>query len=298
MRHILIILSLFYSLSASGQVDMIAREKAQAALDSIAVMNARFNSLVMSGDTFVLLSTPQGIIKAKLVEIIVQSPPNPNPTIPTVATTTANTITSTSAIAGGNVTSIGSSAVTARGVVWNTSATPTISNSKTTDESGTGSFQSTLTSLNANTLYYYRAYATNTTGTGYGTEYSFTTLAPPAGCPNTIDFSSVTTGTQFTNTGCYTVIDGAGNYGNSIQKYVDIHVSSANNLLIHFDSFSLADSDQLTIRYYNTDPATPDYTLTGSTIHSDITAQKWIRITFTTNGSGVSSGFSFTVTPQ
>lgn len=56
-----------------------------------------------------------------------------------------------------------------------TSTNPTISNSKTTDGTGTGVYTSTITGLAVNTKYYVRAYATNSVGTAYGTEISFTT---------------------------------------------------------------------------------------------------------------------------
>jgi uncharacterized protein (TIGR02145 family) len=95
--------------------------------------------------------------------------------LPTVSTITANNLTSTSATCGGNVTSDGGATVTARGVCWSTSQNPTISGNHTTNGSGTGSFTSSLTGLSANTTYYVRAYATNSVGTAYGNEVSFTT---------------------------------------------------------------------------------------------------------------------------
>ncbi|MDY0152086.1 MAG: fibronectin type III domain-containing protein, partial [Candidatus Cloacimonas sp.] len=102
--------------------------------------------------------------------------------IPTLTTAAISAITTISATSGGNVTSQGGSSVTARGVCWNTSTAPTISNSLTSDGSGTGSFVSNLTSLTASTLYHVRAYATNAQGTAYGEEYSFSTSgnSPPA----------------------------------------------------------------------------------------------------------------------
>ncbi|MFZ4726543.1 MAG: formylglycine-generating enzyme family protein, partial [Paludibacter sp.] len=59
---------------------------------------------------------------------------------------------------------------------WSTSSSPTITNSKTTDGIGTGTFTSSLTGLTAGTTYYLRAYATNSAGTGYGNEQVFTTF--------------------------------------------------------------------------------------------------------------------------
>ena len=70
---------------------------------------------------------------------------------PTVTTTAASNITSTTATSGGNVTSAGSSAVTARGVCWSTSQNPTVRGNHTTDGSGTGSFTSSITGLTAGT---------------------------------------------------------------------------------------------------------------------------------------------------
>jgi len=50
-------------------------------------------------------------------------------------------------------------------------------------------FTSNITGLSANTLYYVRAYATNSAGTAYGTQQTFTTASAVA-------LSSVTIGTQ------------------------------------------------------------------------------------------------------
>ena len=94
---------------------------------------------------------------------------------PTVTTTAISLITTTNASTGGNVTSDGGYSVTARGVCWSTSVNPTITNSKTTDGAGTGSFTSSITGLSPNTTYYVRAYATNSSGTAYGYNQSFTT---------------------------------------------------------------------------------------------------------------------------
>ena len=95
--------------------------------------------------------------------------------LPTVTTTTATSITSNSAVCGGNVTSDGGYTVIQRGVCFSTTPNPTTSGMHTTDGSGTGSFVSNLTGLTANTTYYYRAYATNATGTVFGEERTLTT---------------------------------------------------------------------------------------------------------------------------
>ncbi len=100
-------------------------------------------------------------------------------TVPTLTTAVVSAITSSSAISGGNVTSVGSSPVTARGICWGTSVEPTIANSKTTDGTGVGEFISSISGLTFNKEYHYRAYATNSVGTSYGSDLTFTTLGTP-----------------------------------------------------------------------------------------------------------------------
>jgi uncharacterized protein (TIGR02145 family) len=97
---------------------------------------------------------------------------------PTVASTTAATsITATSATSGGNITSDGGSAIIARGVCWSTSRNPTTAAAKTTDAGTIGNFTSSITGLVGGTTYYVRSYATNASGTEYGSQASFSTTA-------------------------------------------------------------------------------------------------------------------------
>lgn len=96
--------------------------------------------------------------------------------LPTLTTNDASSITTTAAQTGGNVTSDGGSAITARGVCWGTTQNPTLTNSFTSNGTGTGVFTSNISDLTPNTNYYLRAYATNSVGTTYGDEKSFKTL--------------------------------------------------------------------------------------------------------------------------
>ena len=116
--------------------------------------------------------------------------------IPVVATKTVSEITATSAISGGNITDEGSSGVITRGVCWSTGLTPTIADKKTTDGAGAGSFSSNITGLSEATVYYVRAYATNSVGTGYGMTMSFTTSGQPptvtVAAATNIDLTSAT----------------------------------------------------------------------------------------------------------
>jgi uncharacterized protein (TIGR02145 family) len=100
--------------------------------------------------------------------------------IPTLKTTVVSLITQNTGVAGGNISSDGGFGISSRGVCWNTSPNPTISNNYTNNGSGTGSFTSSITQLAPSTTYYLRAYATNSAGTSYGNNVSFTTLSCPA----------------------------------------------------------------------------------------------------------------------
>ncbi|MBK8881403.1 MAG: hypothetical protein IPN67_03205 [Bacteroidales bacterium] len=84
-------------------------------------------------------------------------------------------ITNTTSVSGGVITDDNGSDITARGVCWGIVANPSITDSHTTDGTGTGTFASNLTGLTAGTVYYVKAYATNSTGTAYGNELTFTT---------------------------------------------------------------------------------------------------------------------------
>ena len=105
-------------------------------------------------------------------------------TTPTVTTAQVTNITQTTATGGGNVTASGNATVTARGICWGTGHNPTVSGSHAqASQGGTGSYTVNMTGLTANTTYYVRAYATNSAGTAYGTEVSFTTLSSGGNVP-------------------------------------------------------------------------------------------------------------------
>jgi hypothetical protein len=99
----------------------------------------------------------------------------------------ATTITATTATASGTIASTGtSSLITARGVAYSTTSSPTSPTS--TSGTGFGSFNPSLTGLTPQTLYYARAYGTNGGGTTYaGSDVSFRTLSsPPTAQPTSI----------------------------------------------------------------------------------------------------------------
>lgn len=97
------------------------------------------------------------------------------PTVPTLTTNTVTNILAYSVTCGGNITSDGGAAVTARGVCWSTNQNPSLADLHSTEGTGTGNFTSQITGLSPCTTYYFRAYATNSVGTSYGENQSATT---------------------------------------------------------------------------------------------------------------------------
>jgi uncharacterized protein (TIGR02145 family) len=115
--------------------------------------------------------------------------------VPTLMTTSIKSLSLTTAASGGDISNDGGVPVTARGVCWNTTGSPTITDSYTSDGSGAGIFTSTLTDMTIGTTYYIRAYATNSLGTAYGNEMQFIQTEPVLD-QNGNAYSVVTIGTQ------------------------------------------------------------------------------------------------------
>ena len=101
-----------------------------------------------------------------------------NPVMPKITFNNVTGITSTGASSSVTITNYGGSEISEYGVCYNTSNNPTINNSKqsTTGSFLSGTYLATITGLIPGTTYYMRAFATNSIGTTYGTEYSFTTI--------------------------------------------------------------------------------------------------------------------------
>ena len=162
-----------------------------------------------------------------------QKPPVP----PTISTKNANRITMTTVISGGNITSDGGSFVTNRGICWGTSSNPTVSGSHTSDGNNSGNFTSFITGLTAGTTYYVRAYATNSAGTTYGNEITFTTptSVPTGALTGVFSVSSTkyvyfsTGNLQYTTTGTHATTDGTatGTWRFAPNQYD--YIGSANN---------------------------------------------------------------------
>ena len=100
---------------------------------------------------------------------------NPSGTVPTVTTDPVSSYGFSSATFSGNVLDTGGASILARGICYSTSPNPNISNNTTQISSGSGTFSDFVIGLDTGTTYYLRAYATNSNGTGYGNQVSFTT---------------------------------------------------------------------------------------------------------------------------
>ena len=81
-------------------------------------------------------------------------------------------------MSGGHVTADGGDAVIERGIVWDTSPNPSLETNtgNRSSGSGIGEFSSAMTGLSPGLNYHVRAYATNSEGTGYGDNLTFTTV--------------------------------------------------------------------------------------------------------------------------
>jgi hypothetical protein len=212
-----------------------------------------------------------------------------------VTTTPATSIAMNTATSGGNVTSDGGASVTARGACWGTVANPAITDSHTTDGSGIGVFSSSLTGLSANTSYHVRAYATNTTGTSYGNDLTFTTLCGDyilpfsepfnsttiPSCWSQVDYSGAGKIWQFgvitgTNppalTGNYAYLNsdayGAGNTENADLVFPVLDLTDYTNITLGFSHY---------FRAYSTSSGTLSYSIDGGTSWTQL--QQWTSST-------------------
>ena len=172
--------------------------------------------------------------------------------IPIVTTNDIGDITLTTAISGGEITNAGSTDVSSRGVCWGTDASPTISNSTTNDGSGIGSFTSVITGLNPGTVYHTRAYATNSSGTSYGSDLQFTTAGPGGGNTNL--------------SGAF-ILEGL-SYENSSSNWSGVNIprSNAINLIFRNNSITSANSEGYLLQAGDETPGKTNNKLDGESI--------------------------------
>jgi uncharacterized protein (TIGR02145 family) len=130
---------------------------------------AFFHRLLSAGLSIGLLA----IIVAGCDKNDKQAPP---PTAPFVSTAALTNVTSSSATAGGSIVSDGGDTVTASGVVWSkANTTPTLADSVVNATATSGAFTVDINGIDFDNTYYFRAFATNSAGTGYGDVVTLTT---------------------------------------------------------------------------------------------------------------------------
>ncbi len=117
--------------------------------------------------------------------------PVPPPALPTVGFTSGVPliVSTTFVTIGGNVTSDGRAAVTARGICWADAPNPTVAGNHTVNGTGLGTFTGLVQGLTPGVVYFARSYATNSVGTAYSNEISFTTT-PNGGGPSNNFYAS------------------------------------------------------------------------------------------------------------
>lgn len=111
--------------------------------------------------------------------------------LPTVTTGQVTSVTQNSAVVGGEVVSDGYLPITDRGIVYSTTnSTPTLGDTIQSTSGTVGVMSIAISDLQVNTLYYVRAFATNSLGTSYGSVVQFTTSTQPTSTPTTTGTST------------------------------------------------------------------------------------------------------------
>ncbi len=201
-------------------------------------------------------------------------------TPPTLSTVAITAITNISASSGGSITSDGGAAVSARGVCWNTTGTPILSGSHTSDGSGSGSFTSEITGLTLGTTYHVRAYATNSVDTAYGAEIDFTTSggAPPSP-PTALAASSITGTSCVAN---WSAVSGANSYRLDVSPNISFssYVAGYNDLTVTSTNQSVSGLSVSTNYYYRV-----------RAVNTSGTSSNSGTITVTTSASDPYSGY-------
>jgi hypothetical protein len=145
-------------------------------------------------------------------------------TLPAITTPTSTTITDSSATLGGNITVVGCSPITERGIYYSLTsgfANGTGTKVSTVGTYSTGVFTIPVTGLSSNTVYYYKAFALSASGTSYSTQGTFTTTVTPVTVPYNQDFEGTTNEFVLDATGTNKWVIGTGtNNGGTKALYI------------------------------------------------------------------------------
>lgn len=221
-------------------------------------------------------------------------------TAPSVSTTAVSSVSSSAATSGGTISSDGGATITTKGVCWSTSSNPTTSlSTKTSDGTGSATFTSAISGLAASTTYYVRAYATNSQGTSYGNEVSFTTTASGTSSSGSGSMSAVIS--TATYNGQYApkhvlaawITNSAGTFIKSLMVYAAARKSDLTNWV---SSSSGSTTDAVvgaTLSSHSSHSLSWNGTNTSETVVDDGTYK--LNVEFTeSNGTGKYTSFTFT----
>ena len=198
-----------------------------------------------------------------------------------LTTTAASDVTDISAICGGNIVFDGCTEFTANGVCWSKNHHPTLADAHTSDSTGAGAFTSEITGLQPKTTYYVRAYASNSEGTAYGQEVSFTTMGE---CEVVLTVSSNDTAYGIgAGTGCYAIGDTV-----AIQA-----IPTPNTVFLRWSDNDTTNPRNVVVESDTTFTAVfelnlPELHVTSVT-HSDFVGGESVSVSWTVQNDGVAS---------
>ena len=198
---------------------------------------------------------------------------------PTVTTQGATNLAQTTADANGTITATGGENATTRGFKYYQSSdcTGTINDKSENGSFGAAAYSLQLTSLTANTTYSYKAYATNSGGTGYGSCVSFTTLAETSVSLSTVVANPTSLDIGQTSTITITLKNTAGNP--VVGKKITLSSSRGSTDLITQPA-NLTDSAGVTVGYI-TSSTSGQTTITALDETDSVTLDQKPTITFT-----------------
>jgi hypothetical protein len=113
------------------------------------------------------------------------------------------------------------------------------------DGSGSGTFVSSITGLSPSTLYYVRAYATNSNRTDYGSQINFTTL-PPTGLTSASAATSakaIKDAYPSSTDGAYWIQNANINSGTPFQIYADMTTNGGGWMLLNLSGGGVASTE-------------------------------------------------------
>ncbi len=215
-------------------------------------------------------------LSESLLSIATAGATNEIGSVPTV-TASSSSITTTAATLNALISDTGGENASAKGFNYGT----TNAYGATTTETGSfdiGSFTTSLSGLTCNTTYYYRAYATSTSGIGYSSGDTFTTSSCPPSVTNPTVTASSTTATTTTTITLNGNITSTGNENPSLRGFNYGTTVSYGTYTIESGSFDVGSFSSF---------------ISGLTCNTTYYYQAYAK---NSNGTSTSAGDTFTTT--